>query len=111
MKGRVTAGRVDCRGMLHRYGPRRFVRNDKVASSAATKQPDGQITSDYQKSCQAPESKIFLFSLPPNQGHILSIPSCSEGRWPSSRTLGGSRWTPMLRLTSAAEAYGKDAWS
>jgi hypothetical protein len=34
---------------------------------AAANQPDGQITSDYQKSCQAPESKIFLFSSDPNQ--------------------------------------------
>jgi hypothetical protein len=28
---------------------------------------DGQITSDFQKPCQAPKSKIFLFSLDPNQ--------------------------------------------
>jgi hypothetical protein len=33
---------------------------------AAANQPDGQITSDYQKSCQAPKSKIFLFSSNPN---------------------------------------------
>src|SRR5712672_1169577 len=32
---------------------------------AAANQPDGQITSDFQKSCQAPESKIFfVFVLP-----------------------------------------------
>jgi hypothetical protein len=34
---------------------------------AAANQPDGQITSDYQKWCQAPKSKIFLFSSDPNQ--------------------------------------------
>jgi len=33
---------------------------------AAANQPDGQITSDYQKWCQAPKSKIFLFSADPN---------------------------------------------
>jgi len=55
--------------------------------------------------------KYFAFSEGQISGISLAIPSCSEGRWPSSRTLGGSRWTPMLRLTSAAEAYGKDAWS
>jgi hypothetical protein len=48
--------------------------------SAAANQPDGQITSDFQKSCQAPKSKIFLFSLDPNQftdSHPLVPP---EGR-------------------------------
>src|SRR6266404_8592576 len=29
--------------------------------------PDGQITSDFQKWCQAPFAKIFLFSSDPNQ--------------------------------------------
>jgi hypothetical protein len=45
---------------------------------AAANQPDGQITSDFQKSCQAPKSKIFLFSPDPNQMHILAVPP--EGR-------------------------------
>jgi hypothetical protein len=34
---------------------------------AAANQRDGQITSDFQKSCQALKSKIFLFSPDPNQ--------------------------------------------
>src|SRR6478736_9070332 len=34
---------------------------------AAANQPDGQITSDYQKWCQAPKSKIFRFAADPNQ--------------------------------------------
>jgi hypothetical protein len=38
----------------------------KFLHSAAANQPDGQITSDYQKWCQAPKSKIFLFSADPN---------------------------------------------
>jgi hypothetical protein len=46
---------------------------------AATNQPDGQITSDYQKWCQAPKSKIFLFSPDPNQMHIQDVPP-TEGR-------------------------------
>src|SRR6266478_8053967 len=37
---------------------------------AAANQPDGQITSDFQKWCQAPKSKIFLFSPDPNQFYI-----------------------------------------
>jgi hypothetical protein len=46
---------------------------------AATNQPDGQITSDYQKSCQAPKSKIFLFSSDPNQRHIFGHPVLLRG--------------------------------
>ncbi len=47
---------------------------------AATNQPDGQITSDFQKWCQAPKSKIFLFSPPPNQLHIQTRLVPPEGR-------------------------------
>ena len=42
--------------------------------------PDGQITSDFQKSCQAPKSKIFLFSPYPNQMHIHRCLVPPEGR-------------------------------
>jgi len=38
----------------------------KFLHLAAANQPDGQITSDFQKWCQAPKSKIFLFSFSPN---------------------------------------------
>jgi hypothetical protein len=77
-------------------------RNGDVVRAAAANWPDGQISSDFQKSCQAPESKIYLFSQPPNHFTSIAIPSCSEGRWPSSRTLDGLRWTRELRLTIAA---------
>jgi hypothetical protein len=46
---------------------------------AAANRPDGQITSDFQKWCQAPKSKIFLFSFYPNQMHIQGVPP-TEGR-------------------------------
>src|SRR4051794_32731652 len=42
----------------------------------------------------------------------LAIPSYSEGRRPSSRTLDGMRWTPMLRRRTrqrrTAKACGPD---
>src|SRR5258705_7310577 len=60
---------------------------------AAANQPDGQITSDFQKSCQAPESKIFLFSSNPNQVHIQPVSSHQRGDRASSRARGGMRWT------------------
>jgi hypothetical protein len=47
---------------------------------AAANQPDGQITSDYQKWCQAPKSKIFLFPSDPNQMHIHRCLVPQEGR-------------------------------
>jgi hypothetical protein len=55
-------------------------------------------------------------SLNPSGKSLLQLrPSRpKEGRWPSSRTLGGMRWTRMARLTSAhtsrtAKSCGPDA--
>src|SRR5258705_10448339 len=75
--------------------------------------PDGQITSDFQKWCQAPKSKIFRFAADPNQMHILSRPGPQRGVSRSSRTLGmgcggrgGVRRATASR-TNDAEAYGQ----
>jgi hypothetical protein len=38
----------------------------KSGHSAAANQHDGQITSDFQKWCQAPKLKIFCFAPDPN---------------------------------------------
>src|SRR6478672_6987479 len=51
--------------------------------------PDGQITSDFQKSCQAPFAKIFSFAFGPNQftdSHCL-VPARGADR-ASSRNAG-----------------------
>jgi len=78
----------------------------------STKLPDGQITSVFQKSCQAKESKIFLFSRTPNQQYIPSIPSRSEGRIMIATKRGaGMRWTLVVPIANGARAYGKDVWS
>jgi hypothetical protein len=65
----------------------------------ATNRPDGQITSDFQKSCQAQESKrIKNISLsPPGKSRAHQLPSCpaKRGRRPSSRTWDRERWTRM----------------
>src|SRR5215207_2214552 len=65
----------------------------------ATKQHDGQITSDFPKSCQAPESKIFRFRSYPNQPHNSAHLAADEGRSRTSRTRGGMRWTLRVRQT------------
>src|SRR5687768_11822356 len=71
---------------------------------AANRREAGQISSGLQKSCQAEnfcKSKIFLLSADPNQCASIAIPSYSEGRRPSSRTLGGLRWTLVYASTMA----------
>src|SRR2546430_3347155 len=72
---------------------------------------DGQITSDFPKSCQPQESKIFRFRCRPNQSHNSARLTADEGRWPSSRTCGEMRWTRKPRLTSVVIAYGEVVWS
>ena len=61
----------------------------KSGHRAAANQPDGQITSDFQKSCQAPFAKIFCFAPDPNQftdSHRL-VPTRGADR-ASSRNAG-----------------------
>jgi hypothetical protein len=41
--------------------------------------PDGQITSDFPNSRQAPFAKIFPFAADPNQLHDLAVPSRKRG--------------------------------
>src|SRR6266446_7934419 len=79
--------------------------NSKTARHTGGNQPpilpDGQITSDFQKSCQASKSKIFCFAPDPNQftdSHRL-VPK--EGRWPTSSTRGGMRWTRRRQASNS----------
>src|SRR5437870_11013475 len=45
-----------------------------------TRRPDGQITSDCQKSCQAPKSKIFRFTILEIRIITPPVPGPQEGR-------------------------------
>ncbi len=69
-----------------------------------------QITSDFQKSCQVRNQKIFRFRSHPNQSHNSARLTADEGRWPSSRTCGEMRWTGEPRLTCVAQTYGEVVW-
>jgi hypothetical protein len=70
--------------------------------SAAANQRDGQITSDYPKSCQAPFAKIFLFSPDPNQMHIQGVPCPQEGRFAIVTDVGcGMRWTRRRQASNS----------
>jgi hypothetical protein len=71
--------------------------------------PDGQISQVCaQGVCPVPFAKIFLF--PSKANHLLNLrhPVPREGRWPSSLTWDGERWTRELRLTSAAQAVRRN---
>ncbi len=75
--------------------------------------PTGKSSSDFRKSCQVPKAKIFRFYRKPIRGISIVIPSREEGRWPSSRTRGGLRWTQRRLwrrvLTRTTKACGPDA--
>jgi hypothetical protein len=72
-------------------------RNDDVKAMYAINWHDGQITSDFQKLCQAGESKIFRFRSHANQSHNSACLTADEGRSRSSRTRGEMRWTLRAR--------------
>src|SRR6266404_5949350 len=93
---------------------RRTSADHSGSTGFTSKAPDGQITSDFQKSCQAPFAKIFLFSPDPNQftDSPRLVPHRGVSR--SSRTRGGMRWTRAARETNAvclrtAKSCGSDA--
>jgi hypothetical protein len=69
---------------------------------AAANQRDGQITSDFQKWCQAPKSKIFCFSADPNQMHIQRVSHPQEGRFAIVTDVGcGMRWTRRRQASNS----------
>jgi hypothetical protein len=74
----------------------------KSAPLAAANQRDGQITSDFQKSCQAPKSKIFLFSLGPNQFTDSRRLVPPEGRLAIVTNAGRDAMDAAARETNAA---------
>ena len=77
----------------------------------------------YQRECQRPGEGTDLpdVSSPPCKNISLKASGKSrlqlrpsrpeEGRWPSSRTLGGMRWTQQRRKTSDSDADGEVVWS
>jgi hypothetical protein len=74
----------------------------KSGRLGAANQPDGQITSDFQKSCQAPKSKIFCFAADPNQMHIQNRPGPIEGRFAIVTDVGqGMRWTRQRQASNS----------
>jgi hypothetical protein len=61
--------------------------------------------------CPAPFAKIFWFSERQITFITPVVPSHSEGRWPSSRTLGRDAVDAAALLTNSAKADGEVVWS
>jgi hypothetical protein len=55
--------------------------------------------------------KYFAFDVGQISGFSPPVSPDKRGGSRSSRTRGEMRWTRMLRLTSAVDAYGKSVWS
>ena len=85
--------------------PRRLARKPNLATGLRQHNPTGKSP----KTCPALTRKIFLFFRNENQAIDLAVSPGKRGVR-TSRTRGGMRWTRMLRLTSAADAYGKSVW-
>src|SRR3954453_21947870 len=88
-------------------GLRRLACKRNLQGPPATNRPDGQITSVFQKSCQAHESKIFRFPRRPN--HFYTSARLIR-RERALRTSRNARWDAVdagLRKTSAGFADGE----
>jgi hypothetical protein len=69
-------------------------------------------TSDFQKSCQSLNRKIFRFSRRANQVYVRTRPAFAErGASRSSRTLRRDAMDVFARKTSGANADGEGVWS
>src|SRR5690242_3841202 len=69
-------------------------------------------TSDFQKSCQHLNRKIFRFSRRANQVYVRPRPAFAErGASRSSRTLRRDAMDVFARQTSGANADGEGVWS
>jgi hypothetical protein len=55
---------------------------------------------------QSLQQKYSASHLPPNQRHNSRRPVPVEGRWPSSRTWGGMRWTRQRRARGGVRRAG-----
>ena len=83
-----------------------------LRAGPATKQPDGQITSDFQKSCQALPRKIFRFTPGANQRFSRAVSPDERG---GSRSSSNARWDAVDAGCGAGrtphDADGEVAWS
>jgi hypothetical protein len=77
----------------------------------ATNRPDGQITSDFPKSRQPRESKIFRLTRRANQRYQFAPSHPTRGALRTSRS---ARWDAVdadVPLTNGTEVDGEDVWS
>ena len=73
-----------------------------MSNGQTGKRPDGQVTSDYQKSCQAPRAKIYRLTRRANHSYRFARPA-RQGALRTSRTRGGMRWTRQRRAREGSQ--------
>ena len=88
-------------------------RTDKFFNQINSLCPSGKSLRFYGNVSSEKFAGIENISVYRNIKSVLCIthPVLFRGALANVATLGGSRWTWRLRLTRAAEAYGKDVWS
>jgi hypothetical protein len=72
-----------------------------IATAIFTDLPDGQISEMAVICLSSPLCKNILIFRNPNHCYISRRPAPHKGRWPSSRTRGGMRWTWAAPKTRA----------
>jgi hypothetical protein len=92
------------------YSENQFVEADQALLSV------GQITSVFQKSCQAPESKIFRFTFLEIRIISTAVSSPRRGVGHRHQTLGwdavdAAASGAFFALDEALSAYGEVVWS
>jgi hypothetical protein len=105
---------MDCAGpavVLRLSGTTQAVPAGRIIVWAQQMNPAEKLFPFIRITVKPQNKKYFAFPEGQISGSFLAIPSWSEGRRPSSRTLDGLRWTLRLRKTSATAAYGKSVWS
>ena len=83
---------------------------DGRAEWPAAKWRDRQITSEFQKSCQAVGRKIFPLPRRANQNYNSRHPVPSRGALAIVANVGQGAMDARLRKTSAVLAYGEIVW-
>ena len=74
--------------------------------------PEKKSAFDFNVICPVQSCLQKYFCFPEYKSPLYSNPSRpTEGRWPSSSTRGGMRWTRVALLTRAPNADGEIVWS
>src|SRR4029078_7868293 len=119
MRGRVSYAAIIRSEAIHRHPQKKEWIASTASVLAMTEKNSSAINSIarpanrirvFRNRVKSQNKKYFAFPEMQIRLHRLH-PVPLRGALAIVTTRGGSRWTRKLRLTSAADAYGKDVWS